>query len=874
MTVASREHWNRLAPLLDELLDLEPKERPDRLAGLAGGDTELQRELEDLLDAHDAPPSILEEGPFADRGAPATDATRESPDPRLGTTVGGYRLEERLGQGGMATVYRGERKDATFDHRVAVKLIRPGMASEAMLSRFQEEQRILAALNHPNVARLFGGGVAKDGQPYIVLELVDGKPLDRYCDEGRLGIGDRLGLFLSVCEAVEHAHSRLVIHRDLKPSNILVTGDGTVKILDFGVAKLLRADATAGAQGTLTYLYGAPLTPEYAAPEQFQSEAATTSTDVYALGVVLYDLLAGSRPFPFDSRSSLEQARLLREQDPQRPSQRVAPPALERTTAEVVARRRSTNPQRLRRRLQGDLDTIVLKALRRETERRYSSVATLRGDVERHLATLPIRARPEAWTYTLGRFVRRNRTTVALSLLIFLALVAGLAAALAGQRAARREAATAQRITAFLVEAFRTPDPKYGESGAVQARDIVDRAVERIRGELGAEPAVRARLLQVLGESSMALGEFEQAEELVKESIRLRTQMHGADGEATVASRNVLASLYTTTGRFDEAESLFQEALADEERRRPGSLLHATIANDYGMLLREKEQAEEAEALYRRSLEIHRSRGTEASQEAIRTINNLAICRRLQGDLEEAETFLRRVLNLQRKILREPHVDIATALNNLASVVRRRGDLEESETLFREALAQRQEILGDNHPEVAQSYNNVGTILYYRNDLEGAAQHFERAFAIWEEFFEGDHPRLAASLANLGSLRRKQERIHEAEDLLRRSAEMTERIHGPDHPNLGDALQRWGSAAHEAGHSNEAIPLLQRALTILETTRGPGHRRTLDAAIDLASALGQTNRPNEAHALITRLESVVDDPEAKDRLTNTQPPTP
>jgi len=874
MTESSRERWSRLTPLLDELLDLEPEERSGRLARLTGDDDALRRELEELLVAYDAPPAILD-GPFAqlpDEGPADGDPADATVDVRLGTTVGGYRLVERLGQGGMATIYRGDREDATFEHQVAVKLMRSGMASEAMLGRFQEEQRILASLNHPNVAQLFGGGVTEDGQPYIVLELVDGEPLDTYCDTKRLGIGDRLRLFQSVCEAVEHAHSRLVVHRDLKPSNILVTEDGTVKVLDFGVAKLLEADADPGAdpdavtkQGTLTSLYGAPLTPEFAAPEQFQSATATTATDVYALGVVLYDLLTGSRPFPFTNGSPLDRARILQEQNPQRPSQRILAPASPKSPTDDVAQRRRTSPQRLHRRLQGDLDTIVLKALRRETERRYSSVAILREDVERHLATLPIRARPEAWTYILGRFVRRNRTTVALSLLVFLVLLGGLAAALAGQRAARREAATAERISAFLVDAFRTTDPKYGESGAVPARDIVDRAVERIRSDLDAEPAVRARLMQVLGESSLALGEFEQAEDLVKESIRLRTELSGADDESTIASRNVLASLYTATGQLDEAQALFEQALADEKRLRPGSLLHATIANDYGMLLREKEESVAAEALYRESLNIHRRLGTEASQEAIRTLNNLAICRRIDGDLEEAEALLRRVLDLQRQVIQEPHVDVATALNNLATVVRRRDNLDEAEKLYRESLVQRQAIFGESHPEVAQSYNNVGTVLYYRDDLDGAAEYFERAFSIWEIFFEGDHPRLGNALANLGSLRRRQGHLEEAVTYLRRAAEMVERIHGPDHPNLGAALQRWGSTRLEAGPPAAALPLLERALTLLEATRGPAYRRTIDAALDLAIALRQTGQGDAAKTLLSRLERATDDPEAKER---------
>lgn len=840
------ESWARISPLLDELLELEdPFARRLRLRELAAGDAALEAELSSLVEAYEEPPAILAD-PFApDPGS--AEAAAPDPDARLGTLVGGYRLTERLGQGGMATVYRGVKEDATFEHQVAVKLVRPGMDSQALLGRFRDEQRILSSLNHPNIARFFGGGVAEDGQPYILMELVDGRPLDRFCDDRRLSVEARLELFCRVCDAVEHAHGRLVVHRDLKPSNVLVTEDGTVKVLDFGVAKLLgqaEADLTA-----LTVLYGVPLTPEFAAPEQLQAEEATTTTDVYALGVVLYDLLAGSRPFPLASLLPLERARKVLETDPERPSTRAvnprepaSPVPLKRDAAstapspEEIAERRSTTPQRLRKRLEGDLDTIVLKALRRESERRYPSAAALREDVERHLRDLPIRARPETWTYAFGRFLRRNRTAAALSALLFLSLILGLGLALAGQRAAQREAATSARVVDFLVDAFRTADPTFGDGADVTAIDIVDRAAEKIRSDLDAEPAVRARLLNVLGQSSRALGDFARAEELVEESLRLSRRHAGPEAPETLATRSLLATVYRDSGRGPEAEALFQEVLETEQSLRPGSPLHGTTANDYGMLLADRGDLDAAEALYRTALEIHRRQGPEGEGEVIRTLNNLALVYSRQGDLEEAGTMLREVLDRLRRQRSSPSVDVATALNNLAGIVRRQGDLAEAERLFREALELRRTVLGEDHPDVAQSRNNLGTILYYKDDHEGAAREFEGALAAWKEIYAGDHPRLAAGISNVANIHRVQGRLEEAIEGFEEATRMQERLLRPGHPEIGKALRRWGVTLVEAGRPQEAIPVLERALDIHREAFGPEDEGTRELAEELARA--------------------------------------
>jgi len=829
----SGERWRELEPMLDELLELQGAARDRRLDELAGRDGGLREELRALLDGADDPPTILQ-GPFEDPDA----APPPSDDPRIGTSVGGYRLVRRLGQGGMATVYLGERDDGAFEHRVAVKLVRSDAAGEAILRRFQGEQRILAGLSHPNVARLYGGGLTDDGQPFIVMELVEGTPLTAYCDRGRLAVERRLELFEAACTAVEYAHGNLVVHRDLKPSNILVTADGTVKLLDFGIAKLLEEEAVEA--GTLTSMYGHPMTPEFAAPEQFSGGQVTTATDVYSLGVVLYELLTGARPHGGGPRLPHEIAAAVLETEPIRPSQAVGRSARVGAGSEGGAGRaaeaRATSPQRLAHRLRGDLDTIVLKALRRDPGRRYPSVSALREDLERHRRHLPIRARRESWPYLAVRFAQRHAVAVGLSAVMLASLVGGLAMSIAGQRAARLEAATSERVSQFLVELFRASDPTYGRSGSMTAEDMLDEASARLEATLDEDPAIRARLLQTIGESYQGIGVYDRAEELMTASNELLAEVRGGDHAETLAARNALAGLYRMSGRLDEAEAVYDELITLADAGGMDRTLELTVANDYGVLLRERGRPAEAEALYRRALDIFRRLGNERSQEAARTRSNLAMAVRQQGRLEEAETLLREALEIQRATVGEPHGDVATALNNLAAVVRRRGDLERAAELYREALEQRVRVHGARHPAVAQSLNNVGFVLYQQGEVDAALSSIRDAYAIWSEVYEGDHLQVYSALSNLGSICRRQQRWDEGDGYLRRAAEMIERIQGPDHPEVASALVRWGGLLVEAGRPGDAVPLLDRALEIRRSVLGDDHEDTVGAAVEVASA--------------------------------------
>lgn len=419
--------WQQIKALLGAALDLPRADRAGFLDRECAGDTSLRAEVESLLAANDAADGFLETSPVV----PVSGFLEAAEPPsRIGLRVGAYAIVEEIARGGMGEVYRAVRADDQFRKQVAVKLLRPGLDAAFVLDRFRAERQILASLDHPNIARLIDGGVTGDGLPYFVMELIEGEPIDAYCETHRLSIAARIELFRAVCEAVHYAHQRLVVHRDIKPSNILVAADGTPKLLDFGIARLVdEGESAPTAPRTLTEFRA--LTPEYASPEQIRGEPVTTASDVYSLGVLLYRLIAGRSPYRADASRPLDLAREILEQDPPRPSAAVGADG----TGEA---------RRLQRQLRGDLDTIVLHALRKDPARRYGSAERLAEDLRRHLAGLPVEARPDTWTYRAAKFLRRHAVAVAATVLVFASLVGGIVLALHSAEVARHERDRAQ----------------------------------------------------------------------------------------------------------------------------------------------------------------------------------------------------------------------------------------------------------------------------------------------------------------------------------------------------------------------------------------------------------------------------------------------
>jgi eukaryotic-like serine/threonine-protein kinase len=568
-TSFSHEEWQRIEAILDDVLELEGEARREALDRACKGDARLRAQLESLVAADSRAESFLET-PAAEYAAGLVRAASDEYEPlggdmQPGQQIGPYRLIREIGRGGMGRVFLADRADGQFEQQVALKLVRGVQSGGEILQRFLRERQILARLHHPNIARLLDGGMTPDGRPYFAMEYVSGEPITTYCDARTLDLHARLDLFTAVCDAVQYAHQNLVVHRDLKPSNALVTPDGEVKLLDFGIAKVLHEHEEAGGDPTLTRLGTGPMTPEYAAPEQVRGEPVTTATDVYALGALAYELLTGRGPHRLTRLTAAEVERAITGRDVERPSAavtRARPGPDGEQPAELVARTRRTDPHRLRRALKGDLDTIVMKALQKEPARRYASAGAFVDDIRRYRGGLPIAARRDSMGYRAGKFVRRHAIGVGATALILATLVAGLIGTAWQARVASREAAKAREVSRFLAGLFAVSDPALANASKITARELLDRGATRIETELAHQPAVQSEMMLLLGRIYRDLSVYDRAQPLLERSLQLRRANAGRDDEHVADATSELGQLALEAGRPLDAERLQRETLA------------------------------------------------------------------------------------------------------------------------------------------------------------------------------------------------------------------------------------------------------------------------------------------------------------------------
>jgi serine/threonine-protein kinase len=630
------ERWDDIETLFESALDRPPEDRIRWLHGTCD-DPELCAEVERLLRAHERAEGIL------DAPAPLAPGSADV----QGHRIGPYRVLREIGRGGMSVVYLAEREDP-YRQRVAVKLLRPGLATSDVVRRFRAERQILAILDHPNIARLLDGGVSEDGRPYFVMEFVEGQPITDYCDAHRCSPDERLVLFERVCEVVQYAHRNLVVHRDLKPSNILITedegGGASVKLLDFGIAKLLDPEAVP-MESPRTRAGLRLMTPEYAAPEQVRGEPITTAADVYALGVVLYELLAGRRPY------------------------RVA----ERTPSEVERVRAESEPPSLR----GDLDTIVQKALRKEPARRYASAEQFAADVERYRSGQPVNARPATIGYRVRKFAERHRWGVAVAVL-FVLLLSGYAATvtLQAQRIAeerdraRLEAMKTLHVRDVLIELFGSAGARAGDAAALTT--VLAGGAERVRRDLADQPEIRAEMLSALGAVYERLGRPDAARSLVGDALAARRSFFGEPHPEIAATLQDLAALERQAGRTERAEALYRDAL-DQLRavRGEGHIAVAQARTELATLLEAEGQPEVAAALYAAALPVYRRELGSAHGQTATLLTSLAALR-CEADDGEGVALYEEALALERERLGGSHEALAAMRADLRACRERR----------------------------------------------------------------------------------------------------------------------------------------------------------------------------------------------------------
>ena len=841
----------RIALIVRQALEFGPRDRVVFVRQSCGDDSLLyDAVLERLLEGVGSAPfseSLAVEGESGDATELADSGLVHEPPDRSGERVGPYRLLSRIGLGGMGAVYLAERDDASFRQRVAIKLVNEGLYGSLTAGRLRAERQMLATLDHPNIARVLDGGTASDGTPYFVMEYVDGVLLDAYCDSHRLDVPARLKLFRAICAAVHCAHQNLIVHRDLKPSNILVTADGTPKLLDFGIAKLLDASQ---ARHTIAVTQASVrlMTPHYASPEQVTGGPITTSTDIYALGLLLYELLTGRRALDIQSLRLKDIERVLTTMPVVPPSTAVLCKDMKGDLAagrmEQIAAARSTPVQKLHRLLKGDLDVIVLKALQIDPERRYVSVEQFSRDVESFLGGRPIVAQRDTWRYRTGKFVQRYRLGVAASALILLLLV-GFAATMyvqAGRIARERDRATAEgaraeTVSSFLVELFELSDPGRTRGATITAREILDTGARRVTEGLRSQPATQATLLETIGKVYVNLGLYGNAVEAAQRVLDLRKQERSADHPEIVAALTLLGGALLEAGDFRAAEPHLREALAMQRRLAgPGSAPEADIVHTLGRVRQLEGRYDEAEKLYTDSLALYTEAARGETPAVSSVMNDLAQVLERRADLAGAVAMTRDALAMDRRLLGPDHPRVGQQLHNLAYYLYQQGSLEEAGTLFQESLALLNRVVGAQHPDTIRVLGSYGRFLQRQGRFDEAGKVLREALARQIEVRGDSDYEVAYDRVNLALLLEETGDLAGAESELRTARRIFEATLPADHQYLASALTALGRVLTNTGRTAEARPLLERALAIWKAQLPEGHPQIVLTSSALALA--------------------------------------
>jgi serine/threonine protein kinase/Tfp pilus assembly protein PilF len=851
---------SKIEQILAQARNVGPRERADFVRRACGADETLLSQVLTALGSEATDPEFWNEPAPQDQYSITLEGQR----------LGPYRLVRKLGSGGMGDVYLAERADDEYQQQVAIKLVRAGVFSTQVQSRLRMERQILATLQHPNIARLLDGGRAHDGTPYLVMEYIDGEPIDAYCDRHRLPLAERIKLVQTICAAVHYAHQNLVVHRDLKPSNILITPDGTPKLLDFGIAKLLETRQSMHTLAVTHFEYRV-LTPAHASPEQIRGDAITTSSDIYVLGVLLYELLCGRRPFNLVGSSLSEMERIVCEQEPPRPSVALARLAQESPDlAEHIAACRSTSVARLRKDLQGDLDDIILMAMRKDAGRRYGSAQQLAADLERYLTAQPVTATRDTWLYRTRKFVTRHAAGVTASVTAVLALIAfAVVTFIQSQRIAyERDVANAERtraeqVSSFLVELFELSDPSKSRGNQVTARELLDIGARRVRVGLDDQPETRATLLGTIGRVYSSLGLYSDSTRLLEEALQSRIDIYGPRHLEVASALVALGDALCEQGQLDACQQRLDAALEmQRELAGPDALEIGATLMSHARLAQQRGALEFAQRYYDESLAIYRRHGQERTPEASSVINELAGLYSYRGDYEQAATLYRTALDIDRQALGRDHPQVAMHIHDLAVALHMQGELDEAGELYDESTQLLTKVLGETHPHTLDAFANYGRFLQRKGELQRAEQilvdvleanrrsrgprhpyvahdlvnvaivrldrgayreaeaDLKAALDIYGETLAEDHPYVVSALVNLGRAQLGLSQHAAAEQTLRQAIEMGEKSFGPASPQLALARSTLGQVMLAKGRSDAAVQLLRDSLPTLVKAQG------------------------------------------------------
>jgi eukaryotic-like serine/threonine-protein kinase len=824
------QRWERVQDLFHQAVILPRAEQPAFLKDACAGDDSLQAEVSAMLDEDERSESLLDQ----DLGEVAHQVLgSDGPSPLK--EIGPYCIVRVLGEGGMGVVYLAQRKD--LGSQVAIKVLRDAWLSPVRRGRFAREQQTLAQLNHPSIARLYDADALADGTPWFAMEYVEGVPLTDYCREHSCSVEQRLQLFRAVAEAVQYAHGQAVIHRDLKPSNILVKHDGGVRLLDFGIAKHLESVAERVDQ-TVTGLR--LMTPAYAAPEQIRGDQVGIRTDVYSLGVILYELLATEPPFDLSNLTPAEAATIIVEHEPGRPSTAVRRAAQSADVSDAVS---------LSETAWADLDVLCLTAMHKDPQRRYRSAEALIRDIDHYLNGEPLEARPDTLRYRTAKFVRRNRRAVASAACVCALIVAMLAfftVRLARARdVAMAEAARTERIQQFMTNLFQGGDEAAGPSDSLRVVTMVDRGVQQARS-LTSDPKVQSELYENLGVIYQKLGKFDQADALLKSALDLRKSLFGADSSEVAESLTALGMLRSDQAHLEEAEQLVRQGLDMCRRHQaPGQPAVAKALLAFGKVLAERGSYDPAVHALNEAVRIESAPGA-APTDLATSLSALADAQYLAGHYELSNTLYLQVLGMHRNLYGPRHPLVADDLGSLGSIQQDLGYYAEAERLNRQALEITEAYYGKEHPKIATSLTALGRALEYQNKFDDAVNILRQALAIQERVFGPVHPSVAETLNELGNVASMRDHYDEAGTMFRRVADIYRALYGDHHYLVAIALSNVAYVYLNQKDYARAEQLFRNVVRRFTETLSADNVNTGIARIKLGRTLLRENRYQDA----------------------------
>lgn len=860
-----KDRWKRITDIVDEVLKTNLKStKKEIIENHCGDDEDLKYEVRKFLDSIQNSTEYWDslfqsnrlfigeitqnyEDESDDEFLRNAEALPEIED-KIPNQIGLYEIKRRIGFGGMGEVYLAGRIGEKFNQNIALKLMRHGVTSKNQAYRFEQERSILSSLNHPNIARLLDGGISDDGRSYFVMEYVDGIPITEYCKKNKCDLEQRLNLFKQVCKAVQYAHSNFIVHRDLKPENLLVDKEGMVKILDFGIAKMI--DDSLDEQSLLQTNSGLRmLSLKYAAPEQITLGPITTATDVYALGTLLYELVTDTHPLQLKNKSLHETEYIIRNTDPLRPS--------------FV-----TNRWPLK--LKGDLDAIILKALRKETSERYDSAQNMLDDIERFENSLPVSARHDSLIYRSRKFLKRH--SLPLSFMSFiLILIIGFTLFYTQRisqekRFAELQAQKAEQVTMFLMDMFEASNPTETGGEILNARDMLE------RGEAEAEtlegyPEIKAQMYEVIGEIYRRLGQYNRSERLLRQSLSIRQDIYGNYHIETVSSLDKLGLLLINKGEFNVADSLLTEALQIRENHIESSPpgLAATLSN-LAFVTRRKGEHEEAEKLYRRSLELRRDHLGENHPLTIENMSSLGVILHNTGKYRETEAIYRELLQRRQQLLSPIHPDVAISQNSLGALMMNLGNYEEADSLLNRALVVRQKLYGDQHPFVAMTLNNLGLSSLEQNKLREAENYITEAYKIRLEQLGRTSTNTAISKFTLAKLMLKTEQPDSAVTLYNQAYEIFYENLSPNHSFTARSQVGLGTAHLALGELDIAKKYFEEGYSRVEEIHSKTSVEHALASIQYALFLLETGEKMKATEMLQKAHKTLETIEGQNSI--------